>query len=165
MPSISHPTDYLFQSPCWKGNHPSLYDTNRYFQNSPTIPEYAFSPNEIDEILSRKLYNQLKITSSSQRQNLVGKSPSTMNVIDPELVMLVDRFFNLTFQNTVPMVNLLATAVATNFLCENIQELDKSLQEVQTSPVVSDVKRRTSLLCKSENDVDDGNLSWSSAPM
>lgn len=112
MPSISHSTDYLFQSPCWKRNHPSLNDTNRYFQNSPLTPEYAFSPNEIDEILSRKLYNQLKITSDSQRQTLVGKSPSTMNIIDPELIMLVDRFFNLTYQNTVPMVNLLATAVS-----------------------------------------------------
>ena len=36
---------------------------------------------------------------------------STTNIIDPELIGLIDRFFNLTYLNTIPMVNLLATAV------------------------------------------------------
>jgi hypothetical protein len=36
---------------------------------------------------------------------------STTTLIDPELIVLIDRFFNLTYLNTIPMVNLLATAV------------------------------------------------------
>lgn len=34
-----------------------------------------------------------------------------MALIDPELILLIDRFFDLTYLNTIPMVNLLATAV------------------------------------------------------
>ena len=52
------------------------------------------TPSQIDEILSQKLYEHLKT-----------------NDIDAELVELIDRFFHLTYLNTIPMVNLLATAV------------------------------------------------------
>lgn len=34
-----------------------------------------------------------------------------IGVIDADLVTLIDRFFDLTYLNTIPMVNLLATAV------------------------------------------------------
>jgi hypothetical protein len=52
--------------------------------------------------------------------------------------------------------------VATNFLKENIRELDNSLQQEQAS---HDIKRGTSLLYKVDNDTDDeDNLSWVSAP-
>jgi hypothetical protein len=107
---------------------------------------------------------------------------STTTLIDPELIVLIDRFFNLTYLNTIPMVNLLATAViffrlnirkdfrllllkvAINFLKENIRELDKKLQEQQATHISVNIKRGTSLLYEPENDEDDDNLSWASAP-
>jgi len=41
----------------------------------------------------------------------LSTTTTTDTFIDPELVVLVDRFFDLTYSNTIPMVNLLATAV------------------------------------------------------
>lgn len=41
----------------------------------------------------------------------IDSSSVTTAIIDPELNTLIDRFFNLTYLNTIPMVNLLATAV------------------------------------------------------
>jgi hypothetical protein len=38
-------------------------------------------------------------------------------MIDPELANLIDRFFHLTYLNTIPMVNLLATAVSSFIRC------------------------------------------------
>jgi len=54
--------------------------------------------------------------------------------------------------------------VATNFLKENIQELDNKLQEQQTTHISVNIKRGTSSLYEPENDEDDDNLSWTSAP-
>ncbi len=77
------------------------------------------------------------------------------------------------------MVNLLATAVfflclnikidlflqvAINFLKENIRELDKKLQQQQATHISINIKRGTSLLYEPENDEDDDNISWASAP-
>ncbi|UJR30432.1 hypothetical protein I4U23_017966 [Adineta vaga] len=180
MPRVSHSNDYLLRSLSSKSDHFLANDFDRYCRTPPSITPFIFdeqqpvlSPNEIDKILSRKLYNQLKITSGPDTteqnwklkpENLVNSS-STMNIIDQELITLIDRFFNLTYLNTIPMVNLLATAVATNFLRENIQELDNYLQEQQTSGVSIDMKRRASLLYKLDHDSDDDNVSWASAPM
>jgi hypothetical protein len=71
------------------------------------------SPCEIDAILSRKLHERLRTTSTSDKDR---SSTNTEHVpvahrIDPELLVLIDRFFHLTYVNTIPMVNLLATAV------------------------------------------------------
>ncbi len=54
--------------------------------------------------------------------------------------------------------------MATNFLKENIRELDNKLQEQQTTHISVNIKRGTSLLYEPENDEDDDNLSWTSAP-
>jgi hypothetical protein len=55
--------------------------------------------------------------------------------------------------------------VATDFLKKNIRELDSRLQEQQATHICLNIKRGTSLLCKPENDDDDeDNLSWASAP-
>ena len=91
MPRISISTNYLaFEH----GRIPSLIEG---------IHDEEVSPSEIDRILSRKLYEQLNATSREEQ--------STQHIVDPELMMLIERFFNLTYQNTIPMVNLLATAV------------------------------------------------------
>jgi hypothetical protein len=115
MPRVSFSSDYLLGSPCY-----NTFD--RYYRTSSSITEPSvLSPNEIDEILSRKLYNQLKTTSELEKgENFKQKSESfvtpvidsaTTDGLDPELILLIDRFFNLTYLNTIPMVNLLATAV------------------------------------------------------
>jgi hypothetical protein len=54
--------------------------------------------------------------------------------------------------------------VATNFLQENIRELDNKLREQQATHASVNIKRGTSLLYRFENDEDDDNLSWTSAP-
>ncbi|CAF4125990.1 unnamed protein product [Rotaria sp. Silwood2] len=182
MPRVSFSSDYLL------GDSSSTLDCfNRYYQRPSLITEVTtyeqsstLSPNEIDEILSRKLYDQLKTTSELEKeQNLKKKSesfaspllrpllnPLPTGVIDSELIILIDQFFNLTYLNTIPMVNLLSTAVTTNFLKENIRELDNKLQEQQETPISLNIKRGASLLCEPENDHDDDddNLSWASAP-
>ncbi|CAF1438815.1 unnamed protein product [Rotaria sordida] len=184
MPRVSLSSNYLLGDSwhtldCFDRHYrkPTLITNIATHEQSSTL-----SPNEIDEILSRKLYNQLKTTSELEKeQNLKKKSESFVSpvlkpllnslssgVIDSELIILIDRFFNLTYLNTIPMVNLLATAVATNFLKENIRELDKKLQEQQETPISLNIKRGTSLLWQPENndddDDDDDNLSWVSAP-
>ncbi|CAF1203437.1 unnamed protein product [Rotaria sp. Silwood1] len=183
MPRVSFSNDYLLGDSCR-----TLHCFDRYYQRPSLITEIAtheqsatLTPNEIDEILSRKLYEQLKATSDLEKeQNLKTKSESLASpllrplfnslptgVIDSELIILIDRFFNLTYFNTIPMVNLLATAVATNFLKENIRELDKKLQEQQEASISLNIKRGTSLFCESEShdhDDDDDNVSWASAP-
>ncbi|CAF2237491.1 unnamed protein product [Rotaria magnacalcarata] len=181
MPRVcSFASDYLLGD-SWR----TLDCCDRYYQHSSLIREVptqeqssVLSPNEIDEILSRKLYDQLKSTSELEKeQNLKKKSELSASplleptihslptsAIDSELLVLIDRFFNLTYSNTIPMVNLLATAVATNFLKENIRALDKQLKEQQQTHVSLDIKRGTSLLCDYENDDDDDSISWASAP-
>ncbi|CAF0974096.1 unnamed protein product [Adineta steineri] len=165
MPRVSNSNDYLLGS-LW-----CTPDNNRYYRtlSSSSYNEQPsiLSPNEIDKILSRKLYNELKITPGLQKESNIKEK--TEPFIDPELIMLIDHFFNLTYLNTIPMVNLLATAVATNFLKENIRELDKKLQEEQAMHVSVDIKRGNSLLYEHRNnsnddDDDDDKLSWASAP-
>jgi hypothetical protein len=63
MPRVSFSSDYLL------GN---TFDC--YYRTPSSITEVAcreqplvLSPNEIDEILSRKLYNQLKTTSELEK--------------------------------------------------------------------------------------------------
>ena len=59
--------------------------------------------------------------------------------------------------------------VATNFLKDNIRELDKNLQEQQVLHLASTLKRGHSLLFEPshtgrDEDDDDDDLSWVSAP-
>lgn len=68
----------------------SCSNSNDYLLSTSTI----VTPEKIDEILSQKLYEHIQT-----------------NDIDAELLGLIDRFFHLTYLNTIPMVNLLATAV------------------------------------------------------
>ena len=95
MPRVSASTNYLLEPIC----HAFDSLSNRFSipslitNENETLP--ALSPSEIDQILSRKLYEQ-----------------SARRIVDSELTVLIDRFFNLTYQNTIPMVNLLATAVS-----------------------------------------------------
>lgn len=70
MPRISFSTDYVLGTPYYTLN--SLSNVcDRYYQTSPLIirendgqnSTTTLSPDDIDKILSRKLYEQLKITS------------------------------------------------------------------------------------------------------
>lgn len=105
MPRVSLSTNYLLEPLCSLTDRfdryysiPSLIQKNNDEDETSTM----LSPSEIDRILSRKLYEQ-----------------SSRQMIDPELTVLIDRFFNLTYQNTIPMVNLLSTAVMHRFLMWN----------------------------------------------
>lgn len=67
MPRVSSSHDYLLgRSSCHTLNHcyrtPSLITDVNANESSSIL-----SPNEIDEILSRKLYDQLKTTSTIER--------------------------------------------------------------------------------------------------
>lgn len=116
MPRVSLSTDYLL---------------DRYYQIPSLITnDEELSPDDIDKILSRKLYEQLNAGSTTEKGWLTVdlflinekfcfisiEHLSTTAFIDPELIILIDRFFNLTYQNTIPMVNLLATAVSFPYL-------------------------------------------------
>ncbi|CAF3744249.1 unnamed protein product [Rotaria sordida] len=169
MPRVSLSSNYLLGDSwhtldCFDRHYrkPTLITNIATHEQSSTL-----SPNEIDEILSQQ---NLKKKSESFISPVLKPLLNSLSpgVIDSELIILIDRFFNLTYSNTIPMVNLLATAVATNFLKENIRELDKKLQEQQETPISLNIKRGTSLLWQPENndddDDDDDNLSWVSAP-
>ena len=70
---VSLSSDYLLGSPwCTLDNLTNCFDG--YYRTSSSITEVTcneqsaiLSPNEIDEILSRKLYNQLKTTSGLEK--------------------------------------------------------------------------------------------------
>ncbi len=59
--------------------------------------------------MGKSLINELFYFISIEQHS---KNQSTTTFINPELIILIDRFFNLAYQNTIPMVNLLATAVS-----------------------------------------------------
>ncbi|CAF1319655.1 unnamed protein product [Didymodactylos carnosus] len=60
--------------------------------------------------------------------------------VDHELCDLIDRFLNLSYLNTIPIINLLATAYATNFLQQNIKELDGELLGVRQQQTIKSYK-------------------------
>lgn len=70
MPRVSFSTDYLLGT-SYRTLDSSSNCFDRYYQASPLItrvndnvePSSTLSPSDIDEILSRKLYEQLKVTS------------------------------------------------------------------------------------------------------
>jgi hypothetical protein len=67
MPRVSFSNDYLLASPWCTGN---CFD--RHYQISSGDEQAStLSPGEIDEILSRKLYNQLKTTSELEKGEIL----------------------------------------------------------------------------------------------
>jgi hypothetical protein len=73
MPRVSFPNDYLLET-SWR-TLDSLTNCSNHYRQTPSLTTdvigdeqlSTLSPNEIDEILSRKLYNQLKTTSGSEK--------------------------------------------------------------------------------------------------
>jgi hypothetical protein len=77
MPRVSFSTDYLLGTSCHTLDSLSnCFD--RYYQTPSLITRVSddeqsskLSPNDIDEILSRKLYDQLKIASRLEKGPLI----------------------------------------------------------------------------------------------
>ena len=99
MPRVSHFDHHLLCSPSFSYHHVSQKTNDEQQLN-------VLSPVEIDRILSRKLYEQLKVTPQC-----TSRGSTCDDQIEPGLLKLIDEFYRLTYLNTVPIVNLLATAV------------------------------------------------------